>query len=161
VKRILQPTLKLFEELKWAKNYWRKNVSPDGPCFSMNFGIVKHHSKGYVDGANNTKYPEIFAELKRISTLLNIECNAYTINKNLQCEMHYDHANCGESTIVALGDYTGGRLVMEVEDEMDPETVDIRYNPITFDGSEVMHGTEYFTGNRYSIVFYTLKKKTK
>jgi len=60
-------------------------------------------------------------------------------------------AGSGQSTslIVALGDYTGGQLVVEGEEK------DIRYQPHEFDGWTQRHWTLPFTGERYSLVWFT------
>ena len=51
--------------------------------------------------------------------------------------------------IVGLGDYSGGELVVE------GELHDIRYKPLEFDGWQRKHWTAPFTGERYSLVWYT------
>ena len=60
-------------------------------------------------------------------------------------------AGSGQSTslIVALGYYTGGQLVVEGEEK------DIRYQPHEFDGWTQRHWTLPFTGERYSLVWFT------
>lgn len=148
-ERLLQVFLK---KGLWKKNYDRKNVSDVG-CYSMNFGIVKHRSKGYVGGVNNEKHPEVYSLLKHLAEELKIQCTSFTINKNLKCKMHYDSANVGESSIIGIGDYKGGELIVE------SSTIDIRGKVFKFNGSKQLHGTADFTGDRYTVVFYTLKKK--
>ena len=62
-------------------------------------------------------------------------------------------AGAGQSTslIVGLGTYAGGELVVEGEKK------DIRYKPVEFDGWNQRHWTMPFTGERYSLVWFTPK----
>ena len=53
------------------------------------------------------------------------------------------------SLIVALGDYTGGELVVE------GDVNDIRYAPLEFNGWTQRHWTRPFEGERYSLVWFT------
>jgi hypothetical protein len=53
--------------------------------------------------------------------------------------------------IVGLGTYAGGELVVEGEKK------DIRYKPVEFDGWNQRHWTMPFTGERYSLVWFTPK----
>mmetsp|Transcript_26061 Transcript_26061/g.58735 ORF Transcript_26061/g.58735 Transcript_26061/m.58735 type:complete len:261 (+) Transcript_26061:1653-2435(+) len=74
------------------------------------------------------------------------------VNRNAQFRPHTDKgAGSGQSTslIVALGDYTGGQLMVEGEKN------DIRYQPLEFDGWTQRHWTLPFAGERYSLVWFT------
>jgi len=69
--------------------------------------------------------------------------------------LHVDQSNCGPSYIVALGDYEGGELYQY------PATVlDIREKPVSCNGL-LPHITLPFVGERYSLVFFTLKVRHK
>lgn len=86
-----------------------------------------------------------------------IPWTSITLNQNYQCQKHRDKGNEGNSFLVAFGNYQGGRLrVYEGEYE---GLHDIRHKPIVTDFSKVYHDVEAFTGNRYSLVFYTLSKQ--
>lgn len=172
MEKLCAPLLSALNALKeggggigrFKRNYDRKNVIPHGQisCLSMNFGVTKR--SGYKDAINNTLHPDVYAALKHVASELKIECNAYTVNKNLQCKMHTDKANVGESTIVGMGDYTGGELLLESKKDGDVSKVsgiDIKYRPFTFDGHTTTHGTAPFVGTRYSIIFYSLGNKIK
>jgi hypothetical protein len=78
-------------------------------------------------------------------------------NKNNQCQKHLDKNNIGESMIVGLGDYTGGELIIYDEDGNNPVKHDIRYKPFKFNGSIYPHETAPFEGERYTLVFYSIK----
>ena len=79
--------------------------------------------------------------------------NSICINKNVVCHKHKDINNKGNSTIVAFGDFTGGRLGMEIEPDKSI-FIDIKKNPYTFDGGNVLHFTEPFEGTRFSIIYF-------
>ena len=76
------------------------------------------------------------------------------INRNAQFRPHID-AGSGSgqslSLIVALGSFLGGELVVEGEKR------DIRYRPIEFNGWTQRHWTMPFSGERYSLVWFTPK----
>jgi len=69
--------------------------------------------------------------------------------------LHVDQSNCGPSYIVALGDHEGGELYQY------PTTVlDIREKPAACNGL-LPHITLPFVGERFSLVFFTLKVRAK
>mgnify|MGYP003387583431 FL=1 len=74
------------------------------------------------------------------------------VNRHAQFRPHRDNgAGNGQcrSLIVGLGDYTGGEIVVENQPH------DIRYEPLEFDGWNCRHWTLPFTGERYSLVWFT------
>jgi len=80
-------------------------------------------------------------------------------NHNNQCSKHIDGSNVGESVIIAFGDYTGGRLIIYDEND-NPTYHDIKNKFLRFNGSELYHETEAFTGTRTSLVFFNLLEGT-
>jgi predicted 2-oxoglutarate/Fe(II)-dependent dioxygenase YbiX len=78
------------------------------------------------------------------------------VNKNMQCAPHRDSLNDGLSYIIGLGDYTGGDLVVHHKDGT-TTAHNIRNKFVKFDGHEVHH-VEPFEGERYSLVFFTVKQ---
>ena len=76
------------------------------------------------------------------------------INRNAQFRPHTDNgAGAGQSTslIVGLGTYAGGELMVEGEKH------DIRYKALEFNGWTQRHWTMPFSGERYSLVWFTPK----
>lgn len=76
------------------------------------------------------------------------------VNRHARFRPHIDNgAGAGQSVslIVGLGDYVGGELVVEGEE------VNIRYNPLEFNGWTQRHWTRPFKGERYSLVWFTPK----
>ena len=76
------------------------------------------------------------------------------VNRNAQFKPHVDSgagAGQSKSLIVGLGDYKRGELVVEGVEG------DIRYNPLEFNGWTQRHWTRPFSGERYSLVWFTPK----
>ncbi len=74
------------------------------------------------------------------------------VNKHAQFSPHRDSgAGNGQSNslIVALGDFSGGEIVIE------GVAHNLRYNPIEFDGWYERHWTLPFYGERYTLVWFT------
>ena len=94
---------------------------------------------------------EVFSEFRDIY-FKDFEFNSIQLNKNYALGRHRDKGNCGESVLVACGDYSGGATVVEYENQI--KKYDARLKPIIFDGCKYYHYVEEFVGNRYSLVFY-------
>ena len=103
-----------------------------------------------------TEKPDLFGYIKDFMNIhKDFEFTDIQINFNWQSPPHFDKGNTGKSLIIGLGNYKGGELVIEKEEEK--EIVDIRHKPFIFDGQKYKHWTQDFTGNRMSIVLYTPK----
>ena len=135
-------------------NRFRKHA---GLGRSQTFGIVNKRSKPPDYSSISRDRPYLYKLLLDFaeSHLPGFTYNAITINQNYQCSRHKDKGNGGESLLVGWGDYEGG----DVSVEMDGGTVqhDIKYQPLVLDFSKHYHWVTPFTGNRYSLVFYTCK----
>jgi hypothetical protein len=79
-------------------------------------------------------------------------------NYNWASPPHFDKANLGDSLIIGLGDYSCGELVIEQPDKSIIK-VDIHDKPYIFNGAKFKHWTDAYTGNRLSMVLYSLKKE--
>ena len=84
-----------------------------------------------------------------------IPFTSITVNQNYVAAPHKDKGNIGNSYLVAFGDYTGGEL--ELLEGSEKGLYDVR-TPLITDFSKVLHTVRPFTGNRYSLVFYTAKR---
>ncbi len=106
---------------------------------------------------NNKKFPELLKavfELERQLMPNRPPSSTIAINCNAQFKPHRDSgAGAGQlkSMIVGLGDYVGGELVVE------SEVYDIQYMPMEFNGWKQRHWTLPFTGERFSLVWFTPK----
>ena len=92
------------------------------------------------------------------------EFSEITINKmyvGSKIKQHLDKINVGDSVLVAFGDYTGGKTIIQDEFNNNFSVVDARESPIIFNGSERLHSvTTINSGLRYSLVFYKNKLKS-
>lgn len=74
------------------------------------------------------------------------------VNRNAQFTPHVDSGRGRGQTmsmIVGLGDYVGGETLVE------GSPYGIRYNPLEFNGWKQLHWTAPFTGERFSLVYFT------
>ncbi len=105
-----------------------------------------------------TLYPEydlIFKEFVG-EYVDNFDFNQVVINKNFEIQKHVDAQNVGVSYIIGLGDYTGGKLCIERNNEVEKHNIHHKF--YTFNGSKHPHYVEPFKGTRYTLVFYNIKK---
>ena len=140
--------------------------------FSITFGFTnsgylsKTKSRKPVEGIKNLYYTKLQAEHPELKDIIQQFCDIVCeeriivdqiqINKNWWSPPHKDAGNVGESYIVGLGDYEGGRTCVDYGDHI--VKYDIKNKFVKFDGSKYEHWTEKFTGTRYSMVFYTHSK---
>ena len=61
----------------------------------------------------------------------------------------------GESIIIGMGDYTGGRLIV-YDKEGKKNYIDINKKFVKFNGSNYYHEVEDWIGTRISLVFYNI-----
>ena len=94
------------------------------------------------------------------------EWASITLNSNYPASRHGDANNCGLSCILAVGQFSGGGIMVWPKDdrkrspstlkEFDSKTYDSRRN-MCFDGTQA-HQTEPFTGDRESLVWIVANK---
>ena len=80
-------------------------------------------------------------------------------NYNSRCSKHIDSNNAGNSVIIGMGDYTGGRLIIYDENDK-PTYYDIKHKFLRFNGSKFYHEVEAYQGNRLTLVFFNLLEGT-
>ena len=164
--------LKLLREMKWPKtarpNVLRKSHVDAGFSGYEGFvlGIVTSWAgKGSRSGyrkmlsmkTREPKYKKLFRESKKLMRMKDPKFKFTSIqyNKNHRAARHRDAKNTGVSYIVGLGNYTGGELIIFDEHEKNPVKHDIKGKFNTFDGSKYPHETAPFSGERYTLVFYS------
>jgi hypothetical protein len=121
------------------------------------FGFGRTRTKGWCAFAANTKYPEVYkavCEYGQQVVPAGVFFNCITLNQNVQAKKHTDSMNVGDSVIVGIGDYEGGKL--RVYDPVTDVFIahDIKDHPLQFNGNTHPHETEEFTGVRWSIIYY-------
>ena len=155
-----QQIVNLLNETNIQVNYKRKN---SGKGRSKTLGIVfnrsllrVHHNipDCHVPSVFTKENPELYDMIFKFGrTFVKHDFSSVQVNKNYQCERHIDGKNNGISTIIGLGDYEGGELI--IEKEHGNEIVNIKDNPVEFDGSKFYHSvTPISSGTRYSLVFF-------
>ena len=135
-----------------------------------------HTFRGYLSATKNRKPSELFKslfetvyytrnkdvyeDLKKFVKKYkpNFEFTEIQINYNWQSPKHKDTLNYGESLIIGLGDYQGGELVIEKDED---EIHDINCKFLKFNGAKYTHYTKPWKGDRLSIVFYNINSSKK
>jgi len=103
----------------------------------------------------NALFPELTTAVFQLQASIvddNMTSSHCAVNCNAQFTPHVDSGRgSGQSlsTIVGLGDFKSGELVVE------GEVKDIRYRPLQFDGWKLRHWTRPFSGERFSLVWFT------
>ena len=125
---------------------------------SQSFGLVNRRCLAPDYSRQCWKRPYLYKLLLDFGEkYVKIPYTSITLNDNYKALKHRDKGNVGESFLVAFGDYQGGALKLwEGERE---GLIDIKCKPIVLDFSKTYHSVEEFTGNRYSLVYYTLKAR--
>jgi hypothetical protein len=164
-------TLALLQTMDWnkAQNTSRRNViradDPSTPRNKMN----KPYCMSFIFGRNmkdpagglswwSTQYPKVYEKLRTLMTKYdpNFVYTHITLNRNLRCKRHTDGGNAGPSYIAAFGNFIGGGLMVEPPGGGQPETLlDLHSNFVMFNGKTQPHETAPFTGERFTLVYYT------
>ncbi|GKY92224.1 hypothetical protein MPSEU_000193600 [Mayamaea pseudoterrestris] len=166
---IYQPVLHLLQGLV-DRNEWPATSSARASVImgdivkgAGSFTVVsKHYQVGasnmsYSLPLGNTLFPELATAVYDLERSLSAGTNRQAsshcaINCNAQFTPHVDSGRgSGQSLsmIVALGDFVGGEIMVEGEPH------DIRYKALEFDGWKLRHWTRAFTGQRFSLVWFT------
>lgn len=149
--------IKELERQPIPENKYRP-VSGEGK--SQAFGLTNRRCLPPDYSRNCWTRPLLYKHLLEFAKeYVTIPYNAITLNQNYQAKSHRDKGNVGDSFLVAFGTYEKGELLIHEGDLSGSHN--IKNNPIVTDFSKVLHSVEPFTGNRYSLVFYTLKREVK
>lgn len=166
--------LKMLRELKWPKtgrpnvlrqsHIEKKGLRSGYEGFVLGM-ITSWAGKGSRSGyrkmlsmkTREQKYKKLFSESKKLMRMKDPKFKFTSIqyNKNHRAARHRDAKNTGISYIIGLGDYKGGKLTIFDEYEKNPVKHDIKNKFYTFDGSKYPHETCPFSGERYTLVFYS------
>ena len=166
--------LKMLRELKWPKtgrpnvlrqsHIEKKGLRSGYEGFVLGI-ITSWAGKGSRSGyrkmlsmkTREQKYKKLFRESKKLMRMKDPKFKFTSIqyNKNHRAARHRDAKNTGISYIIGLGDYKGGKLTIFDENEKNPVNHDIKNKFYTFDGSKYPHETCSFSGERYTLVFYS------
>lgn len=145
----------LLEETNFPICFSRKNISEKG-IRAFVLGKVNYRGQKFLNyrtkgpSRYNKKFNSLYKFLRYFIKKYKPFFNYTTIqlNKNVLSPPHIDKNNVGTSYIIALGDYSGGNLVIEGKE------INIKNKLYKFDGTKA-HWITPFTGTRYSLVFFT------
>lgn len=123
---------------------------------SQAFGLVNRRCLTADYSRQCWKRPYLYKLLLEIADkYITIPYTSITVNQNYKAGPHRDRNNMGESVLVSFGDFTGGQL--RIHEGPLEGLHDIRHKPLQTDFSVVTHSVEPWEGNRFSLVFYTVK----
>ena len=141
-----------LERRPLEQNNYRKK---SGEGRSQAFGLVNRRCLPPDASRQCWKRPYLYKLLLNFAEqYVDISWNAITLNQNYRADKHRDKHNSGNSFLVAFGSYAGGELLIHEGDLSGSH--DIWCKPIKTDFSKVLHSVASFTGQRYSLVYYTL-----
>jgi hypothetical protein len=141
----------LLEEFQFPEQK-RYNISPIpvrgfvlGEVYAYRYGPVLRPSKHSL----SPRFAEIYNELKKLMKMHDpsFKYSSIQVNKSSVCNPHVDMNNLGTSFIVAVGNFTGGKL------NISGRSHNIKNKMKEFHGQK-LHYAEPFKGTRYSIVFF-------
>ena len=154
-------------KFQYPRNYQRKNImdKEDKYYYGFVLGMVNSwaHSNVKETGAEKRlcrrnaykKYQKIYELAKELGK--DIEYTSIQFNKNYRCKKHIDGNNMGESSIIGLGNYTGGELLVYYDGpDNPPKKIDIKGKFFKFNGSQYYHETAPFEGERHTLVYYSI-----
>jgi hypothetical protein len=138
-------------------NHYRTKV---GDGRSQCFGMVRKRSLPPDLSRQSWLDPYLHHLLMEFGRIhVPISFTSIQVNQNYKCEEHTDTHNIGLSYIIGFGDYQGGDLVLDLSGVK--TNFNIKYKPLLFDGSSILHSTEEFTGNRFTVVYHKILAPAK
>jgi hypothetical protein len=148
----------IINELQRRPLYVNQYRKVSGSGRSQCFGLVNRRCMPPDHSRNNWTRPYLYKLLIEFGEkYVSIPWTSITVNQNYQANKHLDRGNIGDSFLVAFGNYTGGELVLYEGEEK--QLIDICNKPVVNNFSKVWHSVEPFSGNRFSLVYYTLNPK--
>jgi hypothetical protein len=132
-------------------------------CMSFIFGRNMKDPTGSLSFWS-VRYPEVYSELRSLMAKYDpsFDYTHITLNRNLRCKKHTDGGNAGPSYIAAFGDFTGGELLVEKPGGGMPATImNLKSQFVMFNGKTQPHETLAFTGERFTLVYYTSDIKSE
>lgn len=118
---------------------------------SITLGYTKARISKKIDiSYYSKKFPKLYELLLELGKKIGFSFTSIHINHNVVCPPHKDKNNTEYSCIVSIGNYTGGKLIIN----------DIEYDtylhPLVFDGKNNTHYNTPLEGNKYSFVFFNI-----
>ena len=136
---------------KWQKHCLRVNVAqPEDLRMTGSVKVAKIYSNVLN---NREKEPELYDAIKDVAPGWWGDDIQITLNKDLVCKRHRDHANKEHSWILWLGDFTGGALNFDDGTKIEGKGVWHKIN------GHIHHWNDPHEGTKYSIVLYRGTRK--
>ena len=143
----------LLSKRKWVKSFLRSNAAqPEDIKISGTVKVAKIYSNVLN---NREKEPELYDAIKNVAPEWWDDETQITLNKDLVCKRHRDHANKEHSWIMWLGDFTGGALHFDDGAKIEGKGVWHKIN------GHIHHWNDPHEGSKYSIVLYRRTRTTK
>jgi hypothetical protein len=163
----------------FARNGTRLNVMQKDVTWvwSDTLGLLRDRCGDIHLTKSTHAYPEVVEVMARWLTdrlhsqgmeAKDFKWTSFNVNKNYAGAIHRDGNNFGPSMISAFGDFTGGALNYYPHDDgkidlqklqktssNKADKLDLKNGLVLFNGNSA-HRVDDFTGNRYSIVYFTL-----
>lgn len=160
----------------FARNTTRVNVLPEDKewVWSDTIGLLRDRCGDIHLTKATIRYPAVVAILNRwLTERLPKEAQSFkfttlNLNKNYAAKRHRDGNNFGPSMIKGFGEYKQGELSVFPADDRsvsvsdldklpqdDRMTFDIKNNLVMFNGNSA-HEVNDYSGDRYSIVYFTI-----
>jgi len=150
-----------LEGITIPKNSDRKSTI-GASARTVSLGLVHRLCTKYHGYSRFTeRHPKLWKLLCDYGKHLGCDFTTVTVNEDVQCLPHRDRKNVGLTTIVGLGDYTGGELYVKSADGKRVSKVCVKGKPYKFNAYMSDHWTAPFTGKRYTLMFYRKRKSSK
>ena len=156
--------LEVLQLWTFDRNANRSNVRPQhlSWIWSDTFGLIRDRRNVVRLTKATRAFPQVIEILAcwlvgRVPAHCAEFCfTSITVNKNYAARLHSDENNVGASVISAFGSFGGGELVLhhDRDNARGFLSFDVRHNILMFDG-KCPHQVSHFTGNRFSVVFFT------
>lgn len=171
--------LSILRKWMFRKNDARLNVMPEGTnfVFSDTLGLLRTRDGRYIATEPTVTFPNVFAlfnqwlrDNRPAQYDRDFPFTSISVNSAYAARIHRDQNNHGPSIGVAFGDFEGGRLEYWHEDDKSLDFDQLLSVPHSmmetgkgqclFDGRRA-HAVEPFTGERFSLVFFSIGKYWK
>lgn len=167
----------VLENWGFCQNTGRLNVLPEGLkyVYSDTIGAIRRRTGGFGITPPTSRYPNFprllcqWLQDNKPKVNAKFVCTAININANYAGRRHRDQNNEGPSVIRAFGKFKGGQLLywpkdtqknprppVESLNSKDSVMCDLSKGTEVFDGNRA-HEVKDFSGERYSIVFFTAR----
>jgi len=173
-RRITAEDVRLtLQEWGFAKNASRENVRPEGQeyVFSDTVGLLRDRQGDIHVTSSAKSYPEVVRLLNKYlsdhmpAEMAGFKWTSLNLNCNYAAKLHRDGSNFGPSFLAAFGDFEGGQLNAWPDDDRhvdklehlkdeDKVQLDMKKGIVLFNGNSG-HSVEPFTGQRFSVVYFT------